>query len=48
MSIQHDALTKAKEKMEKSIAAFKRELVSIRAGRALSLIHIYNEYITKT
>ena len=34
MSIQHDALTKAKEKMQKTIAALKRELVSIRAGRA--------------
>ncbi len=34
MNVEHEALTKAGEKMEKTIAAFKRELASIRAGRA--------------
>lgn len=34
MQIDHDALTRASEKMEKTIAAFKRELASLRAGRA--------------
>jgi ribosome recycling factor len=34
MNIEHEALTKANEKMEKTISAFKRELASIRAGRA--------------
>ena len=34
MSIQHNALAKAKEKMQKTVAVLKKELVSIRAGRA--------------
>ncbi len=34
MNVEHDALTKATEKMDKTIAALKREMASIRAGRA--------------
>ncbi|MDL2237243.1 ribosome recycling factor [Christensenellaceae bacterium OttesenSCG-928-K19] len=34
MKIEHEALTKAEGKMEKSIENLKRELTSIRAGRA--------------
>lgn len=34
MIIEHEALTKAGEKMEKTISVFKKELASIRAGRA--------------
>lgn len=34
MNVEHEALTKAGEKMRKTISAFKRELASIRAGRA--------------
>ena len=34
MNVEHDALTKAGEKMDKTIASFRRELASIRAGRA--------------
>jgi ribosome recycling factor len=34
MNVEHEALTKAGEKMKKTISAFKRELASIRAGRA--------------
>ena len=34
MNVEHEALTKAGGKMKKTISAFKRELASIRAGRA--------------
>ncbi len=34
MSVQHEALQNAKERMEKTIAALTTELASIRAGRA--------------
>lgn len=34
MKIEHEALTKAEEKMGKSISNLKKELASIRAGRA--------------
>lgn len=34
MNVEHDALTKATEKMDKTISSLKRELASIRAGRA--------------
>ncbi|MEI6101001.1 MAG: ribosome recycling factor [Eubacteriales bacterium] len=34
MNVEHDALIKATEKMDKTIASLKRELASIRAGRA--------------
>jgi len=34
MYVEHEALDKAKEKMDKTIAVFKRELAHIRAGRA--------------
>lgn len=34
MKIDYEALTKAEEKMDKTIANFKKELSSIRAGRA--------------
>ncbi len=34
MKIDHEALTKAEGKMEKTIENFKKELASIRAGRA--------------
>jgi ribosome recycling factor len=34
MNVEHDALTKATEKMDKTIASYKRELSSLRAGRA--------------
>ena len=32
--MEHEAYSKAQEKMEKTTAALKRELASIRAGRA--------------
>ena len=38
-----ESVTIANEKMDKSIAALKREFASLRAGRALSLIHISPE-----
>jgi len=34
MSVQHEAIDKATQKMEKTISVFKSELVGIRAGRA--------------
>ena len=34
MSVEHEALTRAKEKMEKTEKVLANELVSIRAGRA--------------
>jgi ribosome recycling factor len=34
MYVEHEALNKAKEKMDKTISVFKRELSHIRAGRA--------------
>lgn len=34
MKIEHEALTKAEEKMDKTLANLRRELGSIRAGRA--------------
>ena len=34
MAIEHAAITRAQEKMEKTIAVLKNELVNIRAGRA--------------
>ncbi len=34
MKIEHEALTKAGEKMDKTIHNFKKELASLRAGRA--------------
>ena len=34
MSLQHEAIDKAKGKMEKTISALVSELSSIRAGRA--------------
>ena len=34
MYVEHEALDKAKVKMDKTIAVFKRELSHIRAGRA--------------
>ena len=34
MYVEHEALDKAKEKMDKTISVFKRELSHIRAGRA--------------
>lgn len=34
MYVEHEALSRAKEKMDKTIAVFKRDLTHIRAGRA--------------
>ena len=34
MQVEHDALKKAEEKMEKTLSVLRKELVSIRAGRA--------------
>ncbi len=34
MQVQHEALNSAKEKMDKTIAALKKELTHVRAGRA--------------
>ena len=34
MYVEHEALNRAKEKMDKTISVFKRELAHIRAGRA--------------
>ena len=34
MYVEHEALNTAKEKMDKTISVFKRELSHIRAGRA--------------
>ena len=35
-----DALAQAKTRMEKAVEDFRKELGSVRTGRALSLIHI--------